>query len=298
MAPRVSVVLPTRDRAATLGRSLASVLGQTFDDLELIVVDDGSTDGTVELLDAVDDERLLRVRLEGRNGPAVARNAGLRQAAGSLVAFQDSDDEWSPTKLAAQVARLDAAGDGLGGVGGAYRVEAPGPTTTVRSRALEAGRDYERDLLEGPCCITPVWLLRRAVVEQVGGFDEGLPCLEDWDLMLRISAVVPLAAVPEVVLHKHGSPDSLGADLRRRATALAAIQRRHAPRWRAHRHDDAKLHLELAYLDAVDGRRAAALAHLGRGARHRAIGPASLLRLATALRHAHRHGPQCWPARG
>jgi glycosyltransferase involved in cell wall biosynthesis len=102
-APQVSVVLPTRDRAAVVGRAVASVLAQTFSDSELIVVDDGSTDNTIDVIRSFADPRLRVVRLTESGGPSRARNEGVRVSRGTLVAFLDSDDEWLPGKLDRQV---------------------------------------------------------------------------------------------------------------------------------------------------------------------------------------------------
>lgn len=296
--PHISVVLPTYNRQGSLGRAIGSVLGQTFENLELIVVDDGSTDDTGTLLSSFDDPRLLFIRTDGPRGAAVARNEGIKRARGTLVAFLDSDDEWVSTKLAEQVALLDRSGAHVGAVGGAYIIHSPDERILVRSHALETASDYEGDLLEGPCCITPVWLVRREALADIDGFDESLPCLEDWDLLLRLSQVTTLTAVATPVLHKYGSPDSLGANLERRLDALTSIEERHGTRWRQRRRDDAKLCLELVYLNVVQHRPRAAARHLRRGLRRRVVGPADLLRLTRACVDARRGGPQSWPIRG
>ncbi|MFP5434416.1 MAG: glycosyltransferase family 2 protein, partial [Alphaproteobacteria bacterium] len=99
----VSVILPTYNRARTLGRSIRSVLGQGYSNLELIVVDDGSSDDTRSVIDEFDDKRLIYVPLEKNQGASAARNHGLGLVRGEFVAFQDSDDEWLADKLQQQV---------------------------------------------------------------------------------------------------------------------------------------------------------------------------------------------------
>src|SRR6516225_1088149 len=103
MSPDVSVVLPTFERANTLLRSVTSVLEQTYPNLELIVVDDGSTDRTAALIGDIKDARLKYVRLARNRGQAVARNVGISESQGVLIAFQDSDDTWQIDKLERQV---------------------------------------------------------------------------------------------------------------------------------------------------------------------------------------------------
>jgi len=97
--PTVSIVLPTYERETLIGRSIRSVIDQTYDDFELIVVDDGSADATAEEVARCGDRRTSYIRLDENRGAAAARNVGIRHAVGRFIAFQDSDDEWVPTKL-------------------------------------------------------------------------------------------------------------------------------------------------------------------------------------------------------
>ena len=98
-APNVTVVLPTHDRAKLLRRAIDSVLSQDYQDLELIVVDDASTDDTQTVVQQFADQRIRYVRLADRQGATAARNAGISAARGEFIGFQDSDDEWLPGKL-------------------------------------------------------------------------------------------------------------------------------------------------------------------------------------------------------
>jgi glycosyltransferase involved in cell wall biosynthesis len=293
-APRVSVVLPTYNRAATLPTAIRSVLDQTQSDLELIVVDDGSADGTTAVVEAIADPRLRYVRLDRRHGAAAARNAGIGRAKGELVAFQDSDDEWLPGKLESQVALLDGASP-VGGVGGRYSVDDGPGRTHLRAPRLEMGLDYESELLDGPCCISPLWLIRRALLDELRWFDERMPCLEDWDLMLRLSERTELRAVPEEVLIKRGAGDSLGSDPVPRTQAMEELLRRHGRRFAAYPRRHAEFCLELSYLWLVRRRprsalRCAAMALRGRGAT-----PQMLRTFARACLRAWMTGHPAWP---
>src|SRR6056297_1668487 len=111
MGPTVSVIVPTYNRADALPRTVESVLGQTLDDLELIVVDDASTDDTPAVIDDYDDDRVQFVQHERNQGASAARNTGIDRAEGDYVAFLDSDDVWRPTKLEKQVQTLARRGD-------------------------------------------------------------------------------------------------------------------------------------------------------------------------------------------
>lgn len=244
--PRVSVVLPTRNRLGTLPRAIDSVFRQDVADLELIVVDDGSTDGTAAWLDKQACARLRFVRHENGRGAAAARNTGVRAARAELVAFQDSDDEWLPGRLQRQLALLDKGGAEVGWVGGAQILEGP------QGRILVcAGAEPELLLLE--CFATPVWLVRRNFLERAGLFDEAMPVFEDADLVFRLARVCRLAAVAEPVVIRHVSADSLYGTLPQRKRGLAALLGRHRETWLRDPQRYARWCVALARLHGIDG---------------------------------------------
>jgi glycosyltransferase involved in cell wall biosynthesis len=223
-APLVSVILPTYNRAQVLPRAVDSVLAQTMEDFELLVIDDCSSDGSLAWLQARGDARLRVIRRTGRpGGAAPARNLGVRSARAGLIAFQDSDDEWLPRKLERQLAVLRDSGPEVGWVGGAYQVD----EQVVSSPRLVQGEGYDRDLVVGAPFVTPTWLVRRECLEQAGLFDESMPCLEDWDLIFKLSAVCRFRSAPEVVLARYGSADSLYANLDKRRAGLLVMLERH-----------------------------------------------------------------------
>lgn len=225
--PKVSVILPTYNRRATLPQAIASVLGQSMPDLELIVVDDGSDDGSTEWLRTVDDPRLHIIHQPQRKGAACARNTGIRAAHAAFIAFHDSDDEWTPKKLELQLAVLHASAADVGFVGGAHQVDG----RILRSCNLVRGADYERALLIGEPFVTPTWLVRREVLEGAGLFDESMPCLEDWDLILKISERCRMRAVDDVILLRNRSVDSLYGDTAKRRLGFATLLTRHRVLW-------------------------------------------------------------------
>ena len=185
--PRVSVLLPTYDRAHYIEESVESVLRQSFAGLELIVVDDGSTDDTADRLSRIADPRLRYVRRAHR-GVAAALNAGLALARGEYIARNDSDDVWLPDLLATAVAVLDANpqvglvyGRGEGIDGGGRR------TGGTRGFPLKFPDDAFRSLLYADYTVAVASVLRRACFERVGAWDESMLLCEDWDLALRIA---------------------------------------------------------------------------------------------------------------
>lgn len=204
--PRVSVVLPTHDRAALVGRAVESVLAQSFRDLELIVVDDASSDETPAVLDRFAADPRVRIHRNARNlGAAGARNAGIRLARGELVAFQDSDDLWLPDKLAAEIALADRLGGEVAVYCGAiywspedcYYIPIPGSVAAVTG-------DLSRAILRANPVTPQTLLVSRALLEEVGLFDDRLRIHEDWDLAIRLAQRVPFALVeePHVIIYR------------------------------------------------------------------------------------------------
>jgi hypothetical protein len=137
----------------------------------------------------------------------------------------------------------------VGWVGGGYRVDG----SVVSSPALVRGTDYDGELLIGAPFVTPTWLVRREVLLDAGLFDDSLPCLEDWDLIFKLADRCAFRAVPEVVLVRHGSPDSLFGDVDKRRRGLEVILQRHRARWLREPARYGRWHAELGRLYGLHG---------------------------------------------
>ena len=244
------MVVPVYNRPAFVGEALRSALTQQCPgDLEVVAVDDGSTDETPKVLAeiAAADPR-VRVIRQANAGPAHARNHAMREGRGELLALLDSDDVWLPGKLAAQVALLDANPRAALVHSDVDEFWEDGEGEWTRRPPIVSG-DVLRTLLHRNVIHTMTVILRRSVIEEVGGFDPDFPPCEDWDLWLRIADRHEIVGDPErrvrVRLHEGGiSSDPLV--VYRQATRLlaaaaerlgaaghadAAFARRQAARW-------------------------------------------------------------------
>jgi glycosyltransferase involved in cell wall biosynthesis len=195
--PRVSVIIPTYNRAGLLPQTIQSALDQTFADLEILVVDDGSTDGTEQVVQKFADSRLIYIRQAHSGLPAVARNTGLRHARGEYIAFLDSDDLWLPEKLALQVQYMDAHRELGLSYSNAYQfVHDPGTHNSrpmVDTAVVKSGHTFER--LYGRQVIPNLTVMIRAsVLEKAGTFDSDprLMANEDYEYWLRIAYHYPI----------------------------------------------------------------------------------------------------------
>jgi glycosyltransferase involved in cell wall biosynthesis len=202
--PQVSVVIPTYNRAGVVKEAVDSVLAQEYNDFELIVVDDGSTDNTSEVLVPYGDD--VTVLFQENKGVSAARNRGIAEASGRYIAFLDSDDLWLPRKLSAQVEFFNRRPDALicqteeVWVRNGIRVN-PG-----KRHKKPSGMIFEPSL--ELCLVSPsAVMIRRDLMERAGGFDETLPACEDYDLWLRISCRFPVYLIEIPLIIKRGGHD-------------------------------------------------------------------------------------------
>jgi glycosyltransferase involved in cell wall biosynthesis len=247
--PEVSVVLPTKDRAYCLMRSITSVLWQTFADFELVVVDDGSTDDTMDLLASLRDPRVRVVRHGKTLGTSAARNTGIAEARARLVAFQDSDDIWLPHKLERQLPLIGADDTEPSVVWcGKLQLFSNGPRLVpARSYRCREGVMIP-GLLQGPSPGTPTFLVQRRALEEVDGFDESLTAFEDWDLAIRLAEAHRFAFVDEVLVIASKSADSLSIDPSRLLKTWMALMSKHDALFRSHANFTGKNFYSLGHL--------------------------------------------------
>lgn len=230
--PVVSVIIPTYNRSGTLERAITSVLSQNYLELELIIVDDGSTDDTKNIVAAFDDSRIKFIEHDRNRGVGAARNTGIRAASGEIIAFQDSDDEWLHGKLAKQVQALAAAGDhcvlayctkivygrDADFNRGARRIICvPGPEVT------ELSGDLQHFLWEHHVISTQTMVIRADALRDIGGFDTNLYNCEEWDLAIRLSEIGTFAFVDEPLVNTYIQHDSISTVSRKTVFSLLMI---------------------------------------------------------------------------
>lgn len=230
MAEMVSIILPTYNRAYCIQKAVDSVLHQTWTDWELIVVDDGSTDNTEEIIAAYEttDNRIRYHRQPDNRGVSAARNEGIRLARYAYIAFQDSDDVWHADKLEKQMRIFDerpeiglvyCAMQGIRQDGSAIRI----PDLSIDRKFLR-GNLYGL-LLQGNVIDAPTAVLHKSCVEKCGGFDEGLSCLEDWELFLRMAREYEIGYVDEALvdsdIHNEGVSSRAGGYFEARCLMIA-----------------------------------------------------------------------------
>ena len=233
--PLFSVVIPTFDRRDLVPRAIRSVLSQTFEDFEILVVDDGSTDDTATVVRGLGDPRLRLLTLSPNRGPAAARNAGIAAARGELISMLDSDDEFLPTFLERTRAALAPTDSNVG-------FSWTGTEKTWTSNDDGVFRELTRRLVWSPTfpsredarryCLThdPQWgtndgvTIKAAALAKCGIFDEAMRACEDADLLIRLMQNFDFVVIPECLVTIHqDAPQRVSGNPRHRADAWARI---------------------------------------------------------------------------
>ncbi|MBE9030967.1 glycosyltransferase [filamentous cyanobacterium LEGE 11480] len=209
--PTISVVIPTYNSTKTVLDTIASVQAQTFDDIEIIVIDDGSTDDLQSCLAPILADARVKVYRYANGGLPVARNRGIARSTGEYIAFVDADDLWTPNKLEKQLKALqDNPRAGLA-YSWTYFMEEDGQRYHT-DRPIWFQGDVLKDLLMWNfLCHGSNPLIRRSVIAAVGDFDPSLPSAEDWDYWLRIATGWEFALVPEPQIYYRQSGGAMSA---------------------------------------------------------------------------------------
>jgi glycosyltransferase involved in cell wall biosynthesis len=226
MMPRVSVVVATRNRRTVLARALASIDAQSFRDFEVVVVDDGSIDGTADWLRA-ERPAVCLVAVRTSCGAAAARNRGVERACGEIVAFLDDDDAWRPSYLETQVAQFDAHPDTLLCSTGHVEIDGTGRVSRPDLRPVFDYADPLVHLLaECPLHTLSIVACRRAPLARIGWFDETLTIVHDLDWYLRLVAGGGRREHHPGVLVERGVPGGLVTRHRQWYAEERAVHRR------------------------------------------------------------------------
>lgn len=220
--PKVSVVIPAYNSMAYLPETLESVLGQTFTDFEVIIINDASSDHILEWASGITDTRVQLISQKNQ-GTAVARNTGIFHAQGEYIAFLDADDLWEPTKLEKQMYRLGSNPSvGLVYTWTAYVDQFGIPTKRVLAFSAE-GKVWEQIVIKDIVCNGSSALVRRSCLEHVGGFDADMQPAEDWDMWIRLAKDYSFAVVKEPLVYYRQHPTSLSKNRPRMIRAFTQV---------------------------------------------------------------------------
>ena len=269
----MSIIVPAYNRSQLLPRALNSIKEQTYENLEIIVVDDGSSEDIKGVVERARDERIRYLRHESNRGVSAARNTGIRSATGHYIGFLDSDDEWLPTKVERQVAALtenarakvsycftEVYSDDDGRIIDAHTFAKQGD---ILHYAL-IGNGVEKNWT-GLCVLIIELMLSREDLLRVGLFNERYRSHEDWDFLIRLAAAYNFACVPDFLVrgHKHSRGHIISRPEEVVNTRRLMFES-HRQLYLADRSATAAFFSDLAYYQGLSGRKGEALLSLSR----------------------------------
>lgn len=247
--PRVSVVIPTWERSRLLRRAIESVLTQTEQDFELLVVDDGSpTDAAERVVKACADTRARYLKLPHHQGVSAARNAGILAATGKYVAFLDDDDEWLPEKLESQVRFIETSGASIGAV---YTAQQAIDEETGRVATIRFPERFRPEA--GNSITTSSVLIRRHCFDSVGLFDEEFKAGGDYDMWIRVAARFEFAYIDVPLVKYSIHRKRISNDYQKKRKAIELLIKKHWALFSADRGYLARQYVNLGLMCYYDG---------------------------------------------
>lgn len=211
----VSVVIPTYNRAYCIKIAIESVLVQDYEKMEIIVVDDASTDNTEEVIQSINDSRIRYIRNKENCGAAASRNRGIGMAKGVYIAFQDSDDIWQEGKLKKQIELIQKKNYGMVYAGFEQKCVNGGKIRIPRDdmpQEMLSGEVYPY-LLSESYIGTPTMVIQKEILKEINGFDENMKNYEDYDLALRIAKNYKIGYINEVLIKSETSENSIDGNI-------------------------------------------------------------------------------------
>ena len=226
--PQVSVIIPTHNRAEHLPKALNSVLQQSYQDFEIVVVDDASVDHTPQVVARFKDPRIRYLRHDTNKGGSAARNTGIINSSSPFLAFLDDDDEWVVDKLQKQLSAILKSPQEVGVIYTGHMTVDLATGKVLDKQVPVKNGDLSRALLIENCVgSTSTVLLRRECLNRVGLFDESLPCSQDYDLWIRISAKYQFEFIPEALLRYYVHGKRITSNLNQLTRGLELIVKKH-----------------------------------------------------------------------
>ncbi|PWL95931.1 MAG: hypothetical protein DBY13_00970 [Lachnospiraceae bacterium] len=224
----VSVIIPLYNRQDTIQRAVDSVLSQSYSNIEVLVVDDGSTDHSIEMLEKYHNDNRVRIFCQEYNqGANAARNRGIREAKGDYIAFHDSDDEWLPDKLEKQIKRMEYGDFQVSFC--AFKRQYPKTIQIIPDISEYLSSDKIKERLKKANIVgTPTLVIHREVVHEIGIFDEEMPRLQDYELAIRIAKKYDICFVNEVLVIEYQLDDCISLNQKSLHEAYALLLKKHS----------------------------------------------------------------------
>ncbi|MFB2882319.1 glycosyltransferase [Floridanema aerugineum] len=223
--PTISVIIPVYNGEKTIQQTIESVINQTFTDFEIIIINDGSKDSTLDIISTIQDPR-IKVFSYANAGLSASRNRGLSLASGEFISFLDADDCWTPDKLQAQLEALQANPEAAVAYSWTDYIDEYGQVLRSGTRISVSGNVYEKLLVRNFLENGSNALIRRQALTEVGNFDESLTAAEDWDMYVRLASRYHFVVVRSPQILYRVSTSSMSTNVaKQEAASLQVIER-------------------------------------------------------------------------
>lgn len=228
MLPLVSVVIPLYNRENTIQRAVDSILNQTYINIEVLVVDDGSTDVSVKMLEKYQNDKRVKIFLQGTNkGANAARNRGIQEAEGEYIAFQDSDDVWLSDKLEKQIKRMESENFYVSFCAFKRHYSKGVQIIPDISQRL-SGKEVKEKLKTGNIIGTPTLVVHKDVIAKVGMFDEDMPRLQDYEFVIRAAKKFEVCYINEPLVMEYQMEGCISLNQKSLHEAYALLLKKHS----------------------------------------------------------------------
>ncbi|AMW28711.1 MULTISPECIES: glycosyltransferase [Arthrospira] len=220
--PQISIILPAYNAEKTIKETIDSVINQTFKDFELIIINDGSTDRTLDIISSIDDPR-VQVFSYPNSGASVSRNRGFSKASAQYIAFLDADDLWTPDKLELQYAALEADPEASVAYSWTNYIDQYGEFLYPGFHQSYQGDVYSILLVKNFLENGSNPLITRHALSAIGGFDESLKGGQDWDLYLRLAAQYKFVCISQAQILYRISEHSISSNIERQESSCLSV---------------------------------------------------------------------------
>jgi glycosyltransferase involved in cell wall biosynthesis len=262
--PRISVIIPSYNRGHLILQALKSVSDQTYTNLEIIVVDDGSNDNTTHVVSKYNDPRVVYIKHDNNMGLPSARNTGIKASSGNIIAFLDTDDLWLEHKLEEHINIFDSKRDTYVVYSGSYRYQNR-KKTYIPSKFIHPKQgDLLKRLLAGNFVPAISVCIKRECFDKVGLFDPTLLSFEDWDMWIRLAKEYKFHYIPSPLNLIYFTEDSLTAQVTNFLSAEKTLLKKHYDVFCMHPSILAKRYANLGLYHAIEGNRSESFSYLNK----------------------------------
>jgi glycosyltransferase involved in cell wall biosynthesis len=253
--PEVSVIIPTFGRSNVIFSTIASVLKQTYTDIEILIVNDGEYDREIRyIIDIFADDRIHYLKNQRTKGANGARNTGFNNAKGKFIAFLDDDDIWYPQKIEKQIKKFNDSSEDVGFVYTGFEIASSAESEFIKKKSPQKSGYVLKDIIYANFIGSPTPLIKKNLFSATGIYDENLESAQDWDLWIRIADKTYFEYVDEILARYVVHGNQISVDFKKKIESMEYILRKYNNLYNNNKKAHANIYKKIAVLEFMDGR--------------------------------------------